>query len=280
MFNDALNEYFENAIREFAVQHFKERMEQATEREAAENAEYLSREIAWYEKQKDIVRQGDILLISVGPAVWKIPAKDEQFVRDVLPVFAKTLPPLEPPEAAELRRVQKKLSRDRWRLKPADREALEKDIENAKAALERAQNRAPVPRYGIYKTVEGRDVGAHRLYLRCDDDEKVAAFDGDLTNFCNVPLRYEVQRNFGLTEHQRKQLAPIYRETVVPNLYVISSVSNPAHGRMQADFERDRIILTDNPESAQAGVISNDNATAMSPRLRRAGEAFDALFEK
>jgi hypothetical protein len=278
MSSEALNAYFENAIREFAVQHFNEQLALAAAQDAADNEEYLSREVAWYEKQKDIERSGYTLLIKVGDAVWKIPARDEQFVRDVLPIFAKALPPLKPVEADELRTLQKKLSRDRWRLKPADREALERDIEDAKARLERAKTREPIPRYGIYKTIEGRDVGVHRLYLNAQEDEQVSAFDGDLTNFGTVPLRYEVKRNFGLTEHQQKKLAPVYRETLVPNLYTVSSDSNPSHERMQSDFERNIILATD-PEQA-ANVRPNDTPTPISPRLRRAGEAFDSLFEK
>jgi hypothetical protein len=282
MSNDFLNEYFENAIREWAVQHFNAQMELAGERADSESQELIDREIRWHEKQNDIIRQGDTLLIKVahpdGAVIWKIPAKDAEFVKNALPVFAKALPPLEPFEAAELRSLQNKRRRDRWRLKPAERETLEREIENAKAVLERAKSREPIPRYGIYKTIEGRDVGVHRLYLNAREDEQASAFDGDMTNFCAVPLRYKVQRNFGLTEHQQKKLAPVYRETRVPNLFILSSESNPSHARMQSDFERN-VILADDPEQA-ANVRPNDIPTPISPRLRRAGEALDALFEK
>ncbi|MGB6776927.1 MAG: hypothetical protein WBE45_21345 [Terriglobales bacterium] len=257
MSNDQLNEYFERAIQQFAVEFFNEQMQLASEQEESESQQLIDREIEWYEKQKDIVRQGDTLLISVGPAVWKVPAKDSEFVKNVLPVFAKNLEDLEPPEAAEVRKLQKSLRANRWRLKPSDREAQERDIEDAKSRLERAKTREPIPRYGIYKTLSGRDVGVHRLYVRCGDDEKVSAFDGDLTNFCDVPIRYEVQRNFGLTERQQKALAPIYAESTVRNLYIVSSGSNPAHERSQGDFERDGIVPSADPENARVPIQPN-----------------------
>jgi hypothetical protein len=256
MSNDALNQYFEKAIQQFAVEFFNEQMQLAAAREETESQELIDREIRWYEKQKDIVRQGDTLLISVGPAVWKVPAKDEQFVKDTLPVFHKRLPDLELPEAAEVHQLQKSLRANHWKLKPTDREAHERKIEDAKSRLERAKSREPIPRYGIYKTLSGRDVGVHRLYLSCDDDEKVSAFDGDLTNFCDVPIRYEVQRNFGLTERQQKALAPIYAESTVRNLYIVSSGNNPSHWRMQGDFERDGIVLSD-PDNAGRPIQAN-----------------------
>jgi len=251
--NDQLNEYFENAIREWAVEYFNEQMEAAAAREESESQEIINREILWHEKQSDIEHNNGTLLIKVphpnGVVIWKVPARDSEFVKSILPVFSKKLPDLELPEAAELRRLKTKLSCDRWRLTPERRADLEKQIEDAEAALERAKARERIPRYGIFKTVEGRDVAVHRLYLRCDDDEKVSAFDGDMTNFCDVPLRYEVKRNFGLTEHQQKVVAPIYAESTVRNLYVISSDSNPSHGRMQGDFERDGIKPLNDPEN-------------------------------
>jgi len=249
--NDQLNQYFENAIQEWAAEYLAEQMEAAAEREESEAQEIIDREIRWYDKQPDIERNGDTLLIRVkhpdGVVVWKILARDEEFVKNTLPVFAKRLEPTEPIEAAELRRLENKLSRDSWKLKPADRGTLEQDIEDAKAALERAKAREPVPRYGIYKTLHGRDVGVHRLYLRCGDDEQVAAFDDDMTNYCTVKVRCRVLHNFEFSEKQLanevpKNIARQYEDRLVPNLYIVSSDSNPSKRRSQTDFERDGIV--------------------------------------
>ena len=261
MSNDQLNEYFENAIREWALEYFNEQMEAAAEREESEAHEIIDREIRWYELQENITRNNDTLLIKVphpdGPVIWKVPAKDSEFVKNVLPAFAKRLEDLEFPEAAELRKLQKRLAKNSWRLNPQQRADLDKEIEAVKARLERAKSREPIPRYGIYKTLNGRDVGVHRLYLRCHDDEKVSAFDGDLTNFCDVPIRYEVQRNFGLTERQQKAVAPIYAESTVRNLYIVSSGDNPSHRRIQSDFERDNLVLSADPENVGRPVQPN-----------------------
>lgn len=286
MSNDQLNEYFENAIREWAVEYFNEQMEAAAAREESESQEIINREILWQEKQSDIEHNNGILLIKVahpdGPVIWKVPAKDSEFVKNVLPVFAKRLEDLELPEAAELRRLKTKLSRDRWRLTPERRADLEKQIEDAEAALERAKAREPIPRYGIYKTLSGRDVGVHRLYMRCDDGEKVSAFDNDLTNYCTVKVRYEVQRNFGLTDKQQRALAPIYAESTVRNLYIVSSDSNPSHERSQADFYAMKYRPTTKAakEPPADPLLIEQRIAPQSARLRRAGEALDALMKK
>jgi hypothetical protein len=261
MSNDQLNAYFEKAIQQFAVEFFNEQMQLAAAREESESQELIDREIRWYELQENITRNNGTLLIKVahpdGAVIWKVPARDAEFVKNVLPVFAKRLPDLKLSETAELHQLQKSLRANHWKLKPTDREAHERKIEDAKSRLERAKSREPIPRYGIYKTLNGRDVGVHRLYLRCHDDEKVSAFDGDMTNYCDVPIRYEVQRNFGLTERQQKALAPIYAESTVRNLYIVSSGDNPSHRRIQNDFERDNLVLSADPENVGRPVQPN-----------------------
>jgi hypothetical protein len=196
--NDQLSQYFERAVADeltnFYNEHFQDLLEQTAEREAAENEEYLSREIAWYEKQKDIVRQGDILLINVGDAVWKLPAIHTEFVKRVLPIFAR-------------------------RLKGSE------------------------TRYALYKSMDGVEVAVHRLYLQAGPEEQIHAFDGDLTNFCDVKVRYEVERNFGLTPPQQTILAQQYAESTCHNLYLSNSTDNPSYARAQTDFERDCLVM-------------------------------------
>jgi hypothetical protein len=202
--NDALHTYFEKAVQEeiqrLAAEHFAGMLEQAAEQEDLRNAEYLSREIAWLEKQKDIERNGDVLLIKIehpdGPVIWKIPARDAEFVKGVLPVFAR-------------------------RVKGSKSER----------------------RYALYKSLNGVEVAVHRLYLNARYDEQVHAFDSDLTNFCDVTVRYQVERNFGLTAHQREIVAPQYAERTCRNLYLTNAPDNPSYQRAQNDFERDRVTL-------------------------------------
>ena len=56
---------------------------------------------------------GDVCLIDLGVpgAVWKIPIAALSWAKRLLPVYAKRLPDLEPPERKQLRSLKKK-SRD------------------------------------------------------------------------------------------------------------------------------------------------------------------------
>jgi hypothetical protein len=246
----SVDDYFARKDEQRGTEHLVELKLQAQQ---AKRARRAKQDALWATQQKSIV--GDTLLIKVehpdGHVVWKVPAADTEFVKSVLPVFAKRLPDLELPEAGELRRLRNNLQRNRWRLTKERRAELEVQIDDAKARLTRAQSRTPITRYAIFTTISGRDVGVHRLYVRCDDDEKVSAFDGDLTNFCTVRAKCAVTKNFGYTQKQLDdpEFMSRHEDKAVPNLYIISSDGNMSHGRMQSDFEQDGIVLRlDDPD--------------------------------
>jgi hypothetical protein len=214
----------------------------------------------WTAQQKEIV--GDILFVKLehpdGPVIWKVPAADSAFVKSCLPVFVKRLPPLAPQEAGELRRLKKKLRVNSWRLTKERRAELTNEIAAAESALSRAKTRPPALRYAIFTAINGKDVSVHRLYCCCDDDEQVASFDGDMTNFCKIKTKSVVARNFGLTPKQiaDPKFMDRYEGKTIHNLYVVSSTDNPAHKRTQADFERDGIV-TDAPEDYSIPIEPN-----------------------
>jgi hypothetical protein len=322
---------FENRVRqslridEFLVrtaekrgrEHFIELTKQITQERLDAKAADAEREALW--KKQETVRQGDVLLIKVthpdGHVIWKVPASAEEFVKSALPVFAKRLESVEPQEASELRELQRNLRLNRWRMRKPERESLESQIEDTRARLERGKRRTPLPRYGIFKTLAGRDVGVHRLYLRCRDEEVCSSFNGDMCDFTDVGVRYRVKRNFGLTSDQiaknvPEKLAKQYEERVTCNLYIVSGDNNPSKARSQSDYERDGIlVLTDNENFVEGqhipiqpnadlgkqaqcfgrlvdcGKFLPERGDAMlhepkvTARMKRAGKALDALMK-
>ena len=93
----------------------------------------------------DSIRNGDVILIDLGPAIWKLPADALPWVSSIWPVYAK------------------KIGKGR---------------------------------YAVYKSVDGRDVPVHQIYLNAEKGEEIAASDGDFMNYCKVKARVTVKPVF------------------------------------------------------------------------------------
>src|SRR5882724_3072569 len=100
----------------------------------------------------DCVKNGDTALVKIGtqpngtPIIWKVPAHLLEWAKSQMPVFAKLLPDLAPPERRALRDLKAELKRDRWKLFPAHIQRLEEKIVEAEATLDRVESLTPVPR--------------------------------------------------------------------------------------------------------------------------------------
>jgi hypothetical protein len=137
---------------------------------------------------------GAIALISLTNAagdsvVWKIPADRLDWAKNIAPVYLNKLAPLEPSEAGELRRLKVKQKRTNIFKNMAEREASENEVARLTRVVERLKSSPTPQRYSIMKTVDGKEVQVHRLFLNAGLAEEVIANDGDFTNYTSLPVR-------------------------------------------------------------------------------------------
>ena len=214
--------------------HIKEPAESAPESPDAEPFSY--------------VQNGDVALISVGPAVWKVPMTRLDFVRSVWPVFARELPALEPPERRKIRDLKAQLKAQSWKMLPAMRTQIQDEIKRWEGILQRSETLNPVARYGMFKSVNGSEVAVHRRYLNAGRFEDVSAMDGDLTNFCPVKFRVTAEPLFfsdaAIIPGNANPRCPerLEQDVFVPNLYIVQSEDNPNFGH---DYDLQDELKTD-----------------------------------
>lgn len=139
-----------------------------------------------------ISADGMVALIPVGDdtarGIWKIPANQLSWAREMMPVFLKQLPDLEPVELKRQREIRHQM---RYLGRYMTQEyllGLQKEVATLDAQVARLYQ--PIARYCLMKWTPKRDIPVHRLYVGVDDDTEVEAVDGDFLNFC--PVRVQV----------------------------------------------------------------------------------------
>lgn len=143
---------------------------------------------------------GDVALILVETgdkhAIWRVPLDRLPWALEQYPVFLKELPPVEHPREEELRAMKRKLEKDRPFMIPAAVNALIKGIEEAE--LENARAYDPIPRYCLMKSVGGKDIPVHRLFMDvigydAGDETTIVPIDGDFLNFAGTKVRFTAE---------------------------------------------------------------------------------------
>jgi hypothetical protein len=192
------------------------------------------------------ISNGGLALIDVDKAIWKIPIVRLDFARSVWPVYVKQLPALEHPERRKIRDLKEQLKTQSWKWLPAMRTQAEAEIVKWEDMLQRAEDRNPIARYGIFKSINGRETGVHRLYMNAGTNEDVAAANGDLTDFGTVKMRVTVEPMFfvdtavipGNADPQCPQR--IEQDVEVPNLYLIQSGDDNPHPGHNKDLRKEQ----------------------------------------
>jgi hypothetical protein len=141
--------------------------------------------------QYEVSADGTTALIPVGDdsvhGIWKIPIAQLGWAREMMPVFLKRLPDLEPVEVARQRQIRHQSRYMKAKLTVEQRQSFEKELSELDEQI--ARRYTPVPRYCLMKWTERRDIPVHRLYVTSDDAADVEAIDGDYLNFCPVKVR-------------------------------------------------------------------------------------------
>jgi hypothetical protein len=170
---------------------------------------------------------GSVALIKVGdddnPAVWRVPAERLQWALDMFPVYLKKLPELQSPTADKLRRLQRKVRREMPFLTQNQRHRFAQEAEELERSIA-AEYEQP-PRYLLMKSIEGRDVAVHRLFLDAGDLDQVEAIDGDFLNFATTQVQVTVSSVPEDGVGVRKGDRPLSESFVasVPNLMIVNN---------------------------------------------------------
>jgi hypothetical protein len=180
---------------------------------------------------------GGVALIDVSTsehcAVWQVPVSRLEWALSLYPVRLRELPPTESPATREIRLLQRRLARDSWKMTPDQKAAVVHALDNAELA--RSQEYPPTPRYFLVKSIDGVEHAVHRMYLDAGRSDEVGAVDGDFLNFTSARIRVTVEpvTDSGLTVAKgNRPPATMSEEIVVPNLYVVNSVTQ------QGEFEK------------------------------------------
>jgi hypothetical protein len=176
----------------------------------------------------EYVVNGDVALISLtntagDHAIWRVPADQLEWAKEIAPVYLKRLPLLEPQEAEELRKFKAKQKRTHLFKSTEEREALAQEAARLEAAAARAKARDHIPRYCVMKS-RGDDIPVHRLFTNAKCNEKVVAMDTDFLNYHLAPVRtittYPAFEN-GFA--WRPPLSEVTSTEFVPNLQALSA---------------------------------------------------------
>jgi hypothetical protein len=222
---------------------------------------------------------GDLALIDLGgnPArIWRLPAKDLVWAKSIFPFHVHIIPPLESPEFTELRSMRAKL-RSR-RLGDNERRTLEQRVKGLSAKISMGDVTKMPERYGLYKTIGGKEVSVARLYLRADIGEDVDALDGNMLNFGNVssatiirPLyRDGIALTPGIVDPENPERYISAEE--VPNLYLTASSHNPRHMRTVPTEEFDKAIPQQKFEAGFLPVLYRDGGPLSPTAVDEHGE--------
>jgi hypothetical protein len=202
------------------------------------------------------VENGDTALIDLGSCIWKLPLTALPWAESLWPVFARELPPLEPPEHKQLRDLKRRFRQQKWKMRPAMREQFQKTIAETEARLLQAKA-TPATRYAVFKNIAGVETAIHRLYVNAAPDQDVAANDGDLTNYGFVKARKTVEpvysEGVGLLPGNEDPAIPtrLVSEVLRSNLYIVQSCDNPhlnEIGKSQAAFDERMLQMLTNDD--------------------------------
>jgi hypothetical protein len=258
-------------------------------------SEYLCQYLAWVREGRcslevktdspegfQYVVNGNVALISVGDAgtfaVWRVPASSLEWALSLHPVKLRKLPPVESPEAVEIRRLKRRIKTRRPFLIPGQLSALEQKIARLEAADRRAY--APVPRYQLVKYVDGREIPVHRLYLDAGAADEVDTVDGDFLNFTTTRVRVTVEPvvESGLTIAKGTTRPKTWSEEVtVQNLQITNNAD------AQKGFEESQLQVKMTPQGdIDTHLPIQPNATWRAGRFGRVVDAgkFDPLTPK
>jgi hypothetical protein len=171
------------------------------------------------------VINGGIALIEIidgsDRALWKVPVDKLDWALSQSPAFLRKLPPLEPQEAMQRRRLETRLRRKD--LSTAQRQEIEFQI--AKLRADEQRTFAPVPRFMLLKYSEGSQLLVHHLFLKTGPGDIVESVNGDFLDFTTVTLRVtsKVVTEAGLGVRKGNRPVEETEEITLPNLYLVAS---------------------------------------------------------
>lgn len=210
--------------------------------------EYLKESSLPIEYEEDLFQyeiRGDTAFIDLGnDRIWKVPADDLIWAKAIFPINVREVPPLEPPEKAELRNTKARLKQNRLGFN--ERHQLEKRRDVLEGKIKSGDITTMPRRFGIFKKIDGEYVSVARLYIRAGRNETVDALDGDLLNYGLVPTASVTQpiyfNNTAIVPGIANPQNPVRvdGDGCVPNLYIVQSAGNPYTTRheVQEKFER------------------------------------------
>jgi len=138
-----------------------------------------------------ISADGTTALIQVGDdtahGIWKIPASQLSWAKEMMPVFLKRLPDLEPPELKRQREIRHQARYMKRKLSQEQLKSFEQELADLDAQVARLY--PPVPRFCLMRWTPKRDIPVHRLFTGVDDDTEIEPIDGDFLNYCTVKVQ-------------------------------------------------------------------------------------------
>jgi hypothetical protein len=172
---------------------------------------------------------GETALVDVGsdenPAVLRIPQARLEWLQGLYPCTLRQLPVLEGYFAEKLRREKARLRRDRWMLVPKSREMLERLIAGLEELEQRERQRTPIPRYQLTKSIDGREVGVHRLFMNAGPNDEVGCRNDNYLDYGKVESRIVVKPAGYLSEDLAWKcgLQEEPRVELIDNLYIVKN---------------------------------------------------------
>jgi hypothetical protein len=220
------------------------------------------------------VINGDTALISVGdadPCVWRVPVSRLEWALSMLPVYLKTLPAVESETTKQIRRLKRQFKYKMPYMTPDQRAEFLRELERLESMS--TVDTSP-PRYQLMKSIDGRDIPVHRLYLDAGRDDHVEAVDGDLLNFATTTVRVTIEAVAVQGVAVRKGDRPLNESfaSVVPNLMIVNNDDS------QQNFDRGMIQLR---ADLKQGVQNPDDPSPAKPTGRTpTTKAYDDRAEK
>ena len=207
-----------------------------------------------------------VAFVDLGVRVWRLPVSALEWARNLWPVYAKQLPSV---QTQELKAIKRQFRQSRKGMTPALREQFSQSIGAMEKAIEDS-----APRFAVYKSMNGRDVPVHQLWLSAESGLEIGASDGDYTNYCDVRATVIISPKFDENEialtpgvAQPGDASPrIEQVRTIPNLYLKNGSDNPSPNRerLQTEWENGFMQVITNKRGevvttlkAQAAVILN-----------------------